>query len=172
MKPEKFTLRLHALPHVAHFLQNRYGTPVQLDTESLFYMHLREIVSRRPDKDLPQHKPLGLEKYTQELEVVVPQVFYARYGLFMTKTNTIKFNKFCTEYIKDVVRMEMYSSFALTGRKEIGYDVAMQKLDLTPDVFPYETVKKDFQRFRKRKPGLFSKKFLQSLSPILSREIK
>lgn len=172
MKPDYFSIRSQALPHVKQFLQNRYGSPIVLDEDSIFYDYLKEIVRRRPDKDLAEHNPLTLSRYTEEMEFYVPKSFYSHYGLFLTKTNTIKFNRFCSEYIKDVARMELYSAFITTGKKEAGYETAMFKLELSADVFPFDAVKKDFQRLKQKKPGLFSKKMIQSLSPILSREKK
>ena len=172
MAREKFTITAKALPHVAHFIRYHFGDPAEFAEGDIFHNFLMAVVSRRPDTEEYDAAKLRMVHYTEDITLLVSKRFYDRYGLFLTKTNTVKLNRFIDEYIKSIVRMEMISAFAATGKAEAGYETARVKLGLSVDVYPYDAVKKQWQRFIKAKPGIISKKYLTQVSPMIIEHLK
>lgn len=172
MNHDQFNIVVPALPHVSEFLKFNYGSPVEFIEGDLFYDYLVQAVSRRPDKESFDENKIKMARYTEKLTILVPRKFYTTHGLFLTRSNTIKLNRFIDEYIKSVVRMEMISAFAATGRAEAGYEIARVKLGITVDAYPLDSVKKHWQRFIASKPGIISKKFLTQVSPMILDQLQ
>jgi hypothetical protein len=172
MAREQFSITAKALPHVAHFIRYHYGNPAELAEGDMFHNFLMAVVSRRPDTEEYDAAKIRMIHYTDQITLLVSKRFYDRYGLFLTRTNTIKLNRFIDEYIKSVVRMEMISAFAATGRAEAGYETARVKLGLSVDIYPYDAVKKQWQRFTAARPHILSKKFLTQVSPAILEHLR
>lgn len=172
MNQDRFSIEVPALPHVADFLRFNYGNPVVFAEGDMFYNYLMVAVSKKPDSESWHGNQVQMKYYRDMVTIEVPKRFYTHYGLFLTRTNSIKLNRFVDEYIKSVVKMELITAFAVTGKKEAGFEIAREKLGISAETFPLDAIKKDWQRTVKKKPGLISKKFLTQLSPQVIEHLK
>lgn len=138
----QFTVTIPAKSYVKAYLENTCGVPVNLrclpEIQSELLRALERKTTRYENKDLYH--------YTEEVTIVISGDNFYRYGWEMNKTQVGEFNRYVERKIKTIMR----SYVAM--HKMVGIPTAtsirdfQEKFNLHEQVWPFESIKKDFNR--------------------------
>lgn len=139
------TTELPVKPYVGHFLKSRYGNPVQMSRENQIGKFFYLLIS---DESIKNSKSESIYKDT--IQIKISEDVFIRKGYLINHQGIIMFNNFVTEHIKE--RMFIYVDALLEANNSIkiksALELAMQKFMFNESVFPYETLKKSYDRYR------------------------
>lgn len=176
------TIEIPCKTYVKAYLENNCGDPVDLkllpDLHALFIRNLRynKHEARREQK----HAIDSMCNYKSAVLIKVPENIFYRYGWELSKGGLLEFNKEAETKIKFMMRY--YVAF----NRSLGIPVStcirdfQEKYDFPEAVWPYESIKKDFDRHGQFiRPDIMSqmkdeinKIFLSNLSTLGTVSIK
>jgi len=141
------TIEFPVKPYIGHFLRTRFGNPCHLTLDSqigkLFYLLVKEETK---SKSVSQKKVT----YKHSLQVKITENVFRRRGHVLSRNSVATFNNFMAEYIKE--KMFLYSDALLEANQELkikaALEMSLEKFQFNQDVFPYETLKKSYDRYR------------------------
>lgn len=139
------TTDLPVKPYVGHFLKSRYGDPVNLSRENMIGKFFYLLIS---DDSIKNTKTESIYKDT--IQIKITEDVFIRKGYMINHQGIIMFNNFVTAHIKE--RMFIYVDALLEANSSIkikqALEQAMHKFMFNENVFPYETLKKSYDRYR------------------------
>ncbi|MDY0286041.1 MAG: hypothetical protein RBR21_07895 [Bacteroidales bacterium] len=143
---EVFTVDVWVKPYVKKYLENNFGTPVDLRTKegSMFYDLLQLSLQRPLHSYTRGNQPNTF--LTAKLKLVIDEDTFHRYGFDMNKRNMIRFNSFVEKHIKLQARIYIGFQRSLGVPVSVSIPKFQEKFGFTEDDFPYDTIKKDFDR--------------------------
>lgn len=97
------------------------------------------------------------KSYPAQLKVYINHHFFQKHGCHLNETNIIRFNSYLEEYFKSMVHWKLDVYVLLTQNIDASMELLRDHLQLDEDVFPYEVLKKDYYRYRKKKGDVFPK---------------
>lgn len=137
-----YTVRIAVKPYIKAYLENNFGIPVDIRKDGELWeltgLLLREG-SARFDKSVAANFP-------EQVDVLISRDIFFRYGYVLTKTETLRFNAFVEK------RVKFFARNYIAYHHSLGTSVAdcirdFQKIFGFPeDVWPYDSIKKDFDR--------------------------
>lgn len=159
---EIYTVQVAVKSYIRSYLENNFGNPadIRLDPElnEMFSLLLREG-STRLDKIISA-------TYPTTVNIQISKDVFFRYGFTLTKTETLKFNSFLEKRIKFFMRT--YIAY----HQSLGYSTAECIRDFqlifgfSEDVWPFDSIKKDFDRNGSHLDRKFIRNFKDELSHI------
>jgi len=141
----EFTIGLHLKPYVKRYLINNFGDPVNLycvegqDLKELMIQFLKKSC-RKNDKRIK------LTTLNKETRIRISESDFYRYGWEISKTDMLKFNNRIESLIK------FYARCFIAFDKSFGVPISISirsfqdEYGFSEEDFPYETIKKDFDR--------------------------
>lgn len=145
----RILIPVHA--HVKKYVESYLGSPVRLGKGNAFTIHLYNMLERKGYT----YRALKTE-YTHELELMVPELYYRNFGTGISPENVHLFNSLVEDWMKREFRhvldekLELAEEFGLPVQIQQCIHKFMDRFDLH-QVMNYETLKKDYYRYRKRK---------------------
>jgi hypothetical protein len=137
-----FTLELPVKPYVKAFLINNCGTPADLSLIPLIYHDYITCLknpTKRSDNTL-------VCNYPDYINVIIPKDVFYRYGWEMTKTDIIRLNNKIESQIKFTSRNYIGINNAMGIPVAVSIREYQSLFSFSEDAFPYETIKKDYDR--------------------------
>ena len=140
--PDNFSIEVPVKPYVKAYLENNCGSPVDLSMLQVVYV---DFINYIKNPTLRTEATLVCN-YTTAVKIIIPKDVFYRYGWELTKTDIIKLNNKIEGLVKFASR-----NF-ITTNKALGVPVAASirefqiLFSFTEDSFPFETIKKDFDR--------------------------
>jgi hypothetical protein len=143
-----FTVTIPCKPYVRHFLVTKHCDPANLAPDR----HLNNLFRRMLKKPCSRY-----DKYYQDLlqspgtyysctiEIIISESDFYRYGWELTKTDVVAFNGEIEGRVKQLMRsqVELFENI-MTQKEAI---LRFQEIfGFTEDVWPYESIKKDYYR--------------------------
>lgn len=95
--------------------------------------------------------------YPAQLKVYISRFVFQNHGCHLNETNIIRFNSYLEEYFKSMVHWKLDVFVLLTENLDASMELLRDQLKLDEEVFPYELLKKDYYRYRKKNGQLFPK---------------
>lgn len=138
----QFTTEIFVKPYVARHLQNLYGDPVDLS----YHRELHRMMVDGLKKGSAVGSAQESGQLTTPVRIRISEYEFYHYGWEIPPREALALNNRIENEIKLMVRMFIsnYLVYGFTITKAIRN---FQRLfDLPEDVFPYETIKKDFYR--------------------------
>jgi len=140
------TASIPVKPYVRKHLENKFGNPVMLRQDSAigkYFYQLLEDPSRGRDRQYSE--------YTDLVTIRIPEKVFLHRGCMLTDTNITNFNSFVEDQLKQHLRLmiDILLEFNEVEIKE-AILIVYHKFNLDETVLPYETIKKDYYRYRKR----------------------
>lgn len=145
--PLKFNISVPVKPYVKRFLENNYGNPVD------FRYHPRENemfkrMLKKPDYHKDHMYKNELFKQTNTVEITISDRDFYRHGWELSKTDIVSFGKHFEHNAKWLMRsiVSTYISFGIPINIAI---VKFQtRFELEEEFWPFDSIKKDFFRFK------------------------
>jgi len=143
----KFNLTVPVKPYVKRFLENNYGNPVD------FRNHTRENEMFKRMLKKPCYKEE--DKYKKELclhsnvvEIAISERDFYRHGWELSKTDIVSFGKHFEKNAKWLMRsvVSTYVSFGIPIN--IAINKFQTRFQLEEEYWPFDSIKKDFFRFK------------------------
>lgn len=167
-------VNLPVKPYVKKYLEDNCGSPAKLN--SLPNLHrFFNILLERPI--FRRDKEINFGHYSENIEIHISEDTFYRYGWELSKTNIISFNK----EVEDLVKAQSRSYIGIYAALGIHVHKCIRNFQeatgYSEDIYPFATIKKDFQRNCTENPKesykdlrqLIDKIFMDSLS--LKRDI-
>jgi hypothetical protein len=136
--------------YIKRYLNVKYGDPAHMNRKDLEGSFLYELIEDpRQDRD----KEAG--NYTHKLNLFLPDHVLMRKGYYLTPTQVTTFNCFMERFIKIEMRNHIDLILRTNPATEIRdaiYDY-QQHYKLHDDYFPFDSIKKDYYRYRIRSNG-------------------
>jgi hypothetical protein len=136
--------------YIRHYLQQRFGDPTLLTKDHQIGKYLYQLLGDACTRNDSDFKP-----YKDTLTVKITEDVFLRKGYLLTATNVINFNNF----VEEVIKNEMFLHIDVIREHRPGIKIksaiehVMQKMLFDENVFPYETMKKSYDRYRLKKNG-------------------
>jgi hypothetical protein len=141
----QFTVGIILKPYVRKYILNRFGDPADLYSKEGEALKIRMIeMLKKPC--LRNEKRINEENMGIETRFCISESDFYRHGWEISKTDMIRFNRFIENEIK------FYSRCYIAFEKSFGVPIAtsirnfQHEFEFTEEDFPYETIKKDFDR--------------------------
>lgn len=143
---EAFTVDVWVKPYVKKYLENNFGSPVDLRTKegNMFYDLLQLSLQRPLHAFKRRNQPNTF--LTAETRIVIDEDTFHRYGFDMNKKNMMRFNAFIEKHIKLQARIYIGFNRSLGVPVSVSIPKFQETFGFTEDDFPYDTIKKDFDR--------------------------
>lgn len=147
-------LRIPVRPHVLKYVAYYTGAPFRLSKENSFGILIYNMLVRERDA----RRELVTADYTEELHVMVPERYYRYYGHELNLEQVKHFNDHAHDCLKREFRHVLDARLELVEEHCLGVEIQegiwqfMDRFDLHL-VMNFETLKKDYYRYRKRKEG-------------------
>jgi hypothetical protein len=130
-------------PYVKAYMENNFGAPCEMDRSNKYGRIMFLLLS-----DGSRERDNKYRQYPEKLSMKLSSTFWHRRGSGLTRTNVIYFNQIIEDDIKLKLRTFVY---ALTCQeKPIKRAEAIRRFlniyGFSPDVFPFDTAKKDIDR--------------------------
>ena len=143
----KFNITVPVKPYVKRFLENNYGNPVD------FRNHPRENemfkrMLKKPTYDNDHKYKTDLCKQSHAVEIAISDRDFYRHGWELTKTDIVSFGRHFERNAKWLMRsvVSTYISFGIPINVAI---ITFQtRFQLEEEFWPFDSIKKDFFRFK------------------------
>jgi len=142
---QKFTVSIPVKPYVKRFLEINYGMPVDFTPDAQTNKFFTDLL-RKPNTRFDNNYPEEICTYTHEVEVLISEDYFYRYGWELTKTNIVAFGKRFEDRAKTLMRsvVGVYHGIGLPFKNSI--TKFQDRFGFDEDTWTYQTIKKDFYR--------------------------
>jgi hypothetical protein len=122
-----------------------YGYPVRFTEDPDSNKFLQELLYK-PNNHRDKQYPDNFCTYTEEVEVIISEHDFYKYGFELTKTDTVAFGKRYEERAKILMRnvVGIYNSLGVPLKNSI--NKFQDRFGFDEDIWSYQTIKKDFYR--------------------------
>lgn len=166
----KFSVTVPVKPYVKRFLEINYGLPVDFTQNAVTNKFFQGLLSK-PNTYFDKKYPDIFCYYTQVVEVWISEHDFYRYGWELSKTNIVAFGR----YFEDRAKMMMRSIVGV----HIGLGLPINKsiikfqdrFHYDEDVWPYQTIKKDFYRNGMVEVVDFDKEIFNKIEKLIMRNL-
>jgi hypothetical protein len=136
--------------YIKGFLENEYGQPCPMTRADNIGKHFYKLL-----EDHNQNHDSRYPGFPCVAELGITERVVLDQGSYLTKTNIIEFNNFMTEHIQAKWRDFIDTALRFKPSMEIKDAIAhfLQEYGLHQDNLPFETIKKDYYRYRCRTNG-------------------
>jgi len=143
----KFFAVIPVKSYVKRFLENNYGDPVDLSSYPNENILMKRMLTK-PAFTYDSFYNLRPSVSKDFVSVLISSAEYYRYGWQLSKTDTIRFNKHYEIRAKQLMRMVVgnYISFGVPIFTAI--EKFQSRFHMEEEYWPYESIKKDFYRFK------------------------
>lgn len=97
------------------------------------------------------------DHYPATVRVYINKHCFNKKGCHIHETNILAFNNYMESYLKSQVRFMLDVYFEMTKSVEASIEIMRDRIGIPEEHFPYDTVKKDYYRYRKSKGIIFPK---------------
>jgi hypothetical protein len=144
----KFTCQLPVKSYIKAYIENNCGHPAELshlpDIKQLFISCLRNPRFNRDSQ--------AKCNYTHNLEILLSEDAFYRYGWELSNTDVVRFNQKCESIIKFNSRQFIAANASLGMPVSKCIREFQRTFNFSEDAFPFETIKKDFDRHGRKVP--------------------
>lgn len=132
-------------PYVKRHLENSFGNPTLMRRDSAIGKYFYSLLEGASDDGSDEYKG-----YAETVTIHIPYHVFLKKGCVLTKASIIEFNNF----VEDLIKMQMHSmldTLIEVNGTEIkkAIDFYYESFNFDETVFPYETIKKSYYRYRK-----------------------
>ena len=130
------------------YVQSKLGQkPIMTSTHHIG-SKLIDLLARHEN---PRRTEYTNSAYPVKMRVYITRDAYNTRGGFLNETNIIGFNNYIQSYFKEYMRDMLDIYLELTQSLEASIELMRDRVGIPEDQFPYELVKKDYYRHRKKK---------------------
>lgn len=133
--------------YIRCWIEKQYGKPAKISKSNNVGKFLYQLMSDPQFKNDSDYRP-----YRDIVTVSISEDVFLRKGYYITKTNTTLFNNFVEEQIKSTLFVYIDALKDGTGKikTKLAIEKALEKFGFGADDWPYESIKKAYDRHRKR----------------------
>lgn len=145
MKPQKFVVTIPVKPYVKKFIEINYGLPADFTDDPLTNKFFVELL-RKPNTLYDNKYPDEICTYSNEVEVLISEDYFYRYGWELTKTNVVAFGRRFEDRAKMMMRNIIGVYHAVGLPFKISITKFQDRFGFDEDIWNYQSIKKDFYR--------------------------
>jgi hypothetical protein len=162
----KYTADVAVKPFVKVYLKSLFGEPAVLPKDHLFNSLLK-IMLNRPKRT---NEYYAMALYTEKIAIVISSHQFFNDGFSLTNTHTVIFNNTVEDYIRGklIEKIEAYRDRDYNIKNSI--ELAIEDIGIGDGLMDYETVKKNYYRYRVRLSKTAVLKIYNTSVPNLSRK--
>ena len=142
MVANNFTVTIQAKPYVKAYLENNCGVPVNLKN----IPELQAEFIRCLSKKTMRRETAPVASWYDRVTIIIPPDAFYRYGWELNKTNIAYFNKFVEQKVKFLMRNYVAMHCVLGVKVAESIRDFQEQYNLPETVWPYESIKKDYDR--------------------------
>jgi len=142
---DQFYLIVACKPYVKRFLEINFGNPVDLSGDIMLRTMIRQSL-KKPDKKFDKILGEMSCRYCESIRVKISDDEFYRYGWELTKSDTVKFGKEIEARVKFMMRTLVAVNLSLNGSIKMSIIRFQDRFEFQEDVWPYDTIKKEFFR--------------------------
>lgn len=145
----QISIQLPCKSYVAHYLRQKFGSPVNIDRGSPEGKMLFNLLERaRHENDTKTGK------YFNEVEILLAEGIYLRHGWELTPTAITEFNNWLEATLKEKFMVHVDAQLHYGIKKAVAIRNWQDCYDFPEDVWKYETLKKYHDRREKARQCL------------------
>jgi len=143
--PPKFFVAVPVKPYVKRFIDINYGTPADFNNHPEVHGFFQKLL-RKPSTRFDNNYPSSICTYTEEIEVIISEDDFYRYGFELTKTDIVSFGKLFEERVKMLMRSMVGIYHGIGLPLNVSINKFQDRFNFDEDTWSYQTIKKDFYR--------------------------
>ena len=143
-----FTVTVPVKPYVKRFIENNYGCPVDFRNHPRENEMFRRML-KKPCRDGENKFVHGTSPNATSVEILVPGRSFDRYGWELSKTDTVRFGKHFEARAKLLMRTAVGTYVSFGAPTNIAIAKFQERFNMEEEYWPWESILKDFMRFRK-----------------------
>ena len=141
-----FSMQIPCKPYVKHYLNQNFGTPVNLYQSDNPFLPLLKLLLHRQKKDKYPTRTLNSSIYSEQANILLSEDDFLRVGFDLTRNGAIVFNKEVERTFKHMMHVIVAINFTFYGNLEMAIDRFTMDFDIPEDTWPHESIRKDFMR--------------------------
>lgn len=141
-----FTIQVPCKSYSRHFLELKFGTPVNLQKDKLLYKQLALCLEKNSDRYKKRYEALSFSNYTDIATILIKRPDFYKLGWDLTRTEIVEFN----QAIELKAKSFMHSFIA--PRVALGFSwtetilLFQEEYGFTEDIWTHEAIRKECQR--------------------------
>jgi len=144
---EKFNVILPCKPYVKQFILHNFGEPADFSTDKTINdLLLRSLKQPSKRRDYDFKVKDAINNYQSKIDLCISEDVFYRYGWMLTTTDILNINRNIEVRVKCF--MSQMVGVSVSNGKPIKDSIEdfQERFDYPEEVWPYESMKKDFQR--------------------------
>jgi hypothetical protein len=141
---QKFTVTVPCKTYVKRFLEINFGNPVDFSNNPKHSKYFTSLL-KKPNKRFDSKYPENMNAYSSQVEVLIRQDVFYRYGWEISRSNIVDFNTYFGSIIKDTSHLYITFKRGFSELKQSIIDY-QNLLDLGEDYWQFESIKKEIDR--------------------------
>ena len=148
-----FFLELPVKPYVKQYIVLNYGNPADFSTNKNLQHNFRKCLIKPTKRFNTIYEKASFCKYTATIKIILSQDDFYRHGWELSLTDIISFGKSLEHQAKFLMRnmISFYMTF-LNERDAITH--FQNNFGFTEDIWPYDSIRKDYERFTSTHPRI------------------
>lgn len=148
-----FTIKIPCKTYSKHYLEMRFGDPVNLVRDKVLYRQLILSLHKKSNKYRKRYESLAFSNYSQSVTIVIKRNDFYRHGWDLTRTEIVEFNQ-----VVEIRAKELMKSY-IAPRIAVGYNWVdaitefQQEYGFIEDIWSFEAIRKECQRNLKIERG-------------------
>lgn len=131
-------------PYVKVFVEFNYGSPASFVTDPTLQKELRGILKKQMKQNEKRCRE-QLSRYPEEIDIIISEDDFSRYGWAVAKTGVISFGRHLEEKAKLLMRTYI-GVWTCFKSKKMAIHQFQEKFGFDEDTWSYESIKKDYDR--------------------------
>ena len=145
--PAKFVVTIPVKPYVKRFIELNYGLPADFSKHPEIQKEVRRCL-RKPNTRFDKQFENKLCTYTDQLEILISQDDFYRYGWEFSRTDVVAFGKL----FETVIKCRMHNIVSIYRGVGLSIKDSIQKFQvhysMEEEYWSYESIKKEYYRRR------------------------
>jgi len=141
-----FSIQIPCKPYVKHYLNQSFGSPVNLYQVDNPFLPLLKLLLSNQKKDKYPSRKLSAQIYSQSVSILLSEDDFLRVGFDLSRIGAIVFNKEVERSFKHMMHVIVAINFTFYGNLETAIDRFTLDFDIPEDTWPHESIRKDFMR--------------------------
>lgn len=162
----EFYVSLPCKPYVKRFLEINFGDPVDLSADQRLKKMFVSML-RKPNTRYDNNMGKMNIRYSETIDVLISEDIFYRHGWELTKTDTVNFGREIEDRAKLLMRNTVALNLAVTGSIKVGISRFQDRFGFSEDVWPAESIKKDFYRNGQHEIIDFEKEIFQKIEKLI-----
>jgi hypothetical protein len=166
-----FSIQIPCKPYVKHYLIQNFGSPVNLYKADNPFLPFLKLILNNQKRDKYPTRTLNQSIYCESVSILLSEDDFLRVGFDISRAGAVVFNKEVERAFKHMMHVIVAINFTFHGNLETAIEQFTNDFDIPEDVWPHESIRKDFTRHSAIHSFNFNQTIFESLTKVFLAQL-